>query len=338
MRRLFFSSMVLVLLSSCNSKTIDTNETATHDSIKKYLDLAGNDSLNTKLRNKYNDMAFSLVDLSKNDTLTRYYLSSISFKYLKTKNLISFNKIEKIHFEKSVTAKDTHNLARYYRYKASYFYIKCIYDSSFIYFIKSEKFYKRTNDKYGLALVYKNKGEIQFLFDDYSGADLSAKKAYMYFKNTKHKLFELDLLVSIGNINHINKDYENAIKSFKKVLFLIEKYKLRGKKNNLIATCLNNIGNAYREQKKYKEAMRYFNLAIKEKSLILEDPVTYGFLLNNISDCKLKLNDYSGFPNLLYKSIGLLNNNDEGIKESTISYVYLSNFYIAIKDTSYRMP
>ena len=36
---------------------------------------------------------------------------------------------------------------------------------------------------------------------------------------------------------------------------------------------------------------------------------------------------------MLYKSIGLLNNNDEGIKESTISYVYLSNFYIAIKDT-----
>lgn len=332
-RLLFFLSFVLVLLSSCTQKTIDTTANATNDSIKKYLELAGNDSLNVKLRNKYNDKAFSIVDLSRNDTLTRYYLSSISFNYLKTQNEISFDKIGKIHFEKSIAANDTLNLARYYRYKASNFYIKSAYDSSLFYLMKSETFYKRTKDKYGLAFIYKNKGEIQFLFDDYSGADLSVKKAYTYFKNTKHRRLELDLLISIGNINHVNRDYENAIKSFKKGLFLIEKYKLKDKNGNLIATCLNNIGNALKEQKKYSEAMQCFYSAIKEKNLIKEDPVVYGFLINNLSYCKLKLGDFSGFPNLLFKSIELLKNSNEGIKESTLSYVYLSNYYIDLKDT-----
>jgi signal transduction histidine kinase len=312
---------------------MDTTDKATNDSIKKYLDLAGNDSLNVKHRNKYNDKAFSLVDLNKNDTLTRYHLSSISLNYLNTNNLVSFFKIGSLHLEKSFAADDTLNLARYYRYKAGYLKKKSEYDSSFYYYNKAEKFYKRTSDKYGLAFVHINKGEIQFLFDDYSGADLSAKKAYAYFRNSKHKRLEFDLSILIGNINHINRDYENAIKSYKKGLFLIEKYKLRDKNVNLIATCLNNIGNAYREQTKYSEAMQCFYSAIKEKNLIKEDPVVYGFLLNNLSYCKLKLKDHSGFPNLLFKSIELLNNSDEGVKESTISYVYLSNYYTVLKDT-----
>ncbi len=325
--------ILLVSLYGCTSKTVDKEEHARNDSIQKYLDLAGNDTLDIKLRNNYNKKAFSLVDLSKNDTLTRFYLNSLSFNYMKTKNEKGLRNIGKIHFEKSSVARDTLNLARYYRYKAGYLKNTFVYDSSYYYYLKAEKFYKRTNDQYGLAIVYKNKSQIQFRLDDYTGADLSAKKAYSYFKNTSKTLFQFDLLIRIGNTNHNLRDYENAIRTFKKALFIVEKYKLKDKNFSLTGTCLNNIGNAYREQKKYSGAIQYFNLALKEKDLIKKDPALYGFLLNNLSYCKLQLKDYSGFPNLLFKSIDLLNHDEEGIKETTVSYVYLSNYYHAIKDS-----
>ena len=78
--------ILLVSLYGCTSKTVDKENQANNDSIKKYLDLAGNDTLDAKLRNKYNDKAFSLVDLSKNDTLTRWYLYKVN---------LNLNKLEK---------------------------------------------------------------------------------------------------------------------------------------------------------------------------------------------------------------------------------------------------
>lgn len=330
---LYWCMLLFLFFCSCTSKTIDKEEQKRNDSIQKYLDLAGNNSLDSKLRNKYNGKAFSLVDLSKNDTLTRFYLSSLSFNYMKVKNEKELRKIGKMHFEKSSAVKDTLNLARYYRYIAGYFKNISLYDSSYYYYLKSEKLYKKTHDENGLAIVNTYKSQIQFRFDDYTGAYLSAKKAYKYFKKTDYKRLELDALITIGNNNQNLREYENAINAFKTAMVLIEQYKLTDKKISLKGTCLNNIGNVYREEKKYQRAIYYFNLALKEKNLIIKDPVLCGFLLNNLSDCKLKLKDYSGFPNLLFKSIELLNNSEEGIKESTISYVYLSNYYYAIEDS-----
>ncbi len=321
-------------LCSCTSKTTDKEAQAKNDSIQKYLDLAGNQNLDSVLRNKYNRKAFLLVDLSNNDTLTRFYINTISYNYIDTKHWVDFKKIQKILFEKSIAEKDTLNLARYYRYKAGYFRNNEIYDSAYYYYIKAEKFYKKTNDQYGLAVVYKNKSQIQLRLDDYTGADLTAQKAYNFFKSTDYKRFQYDVLITIGNANHNLGNYENAIKALKTAMVLVERYKLRDNNISLKGTCLNNIGNVYREQKKHIEAMQYFNLALKEKNLIKADPVIYGFLLNNLSYCKLQLKDYSGFPKLLFKSINLLNYNKEGIRESTLSYVYLSNYYNVIKDSS----
>ncbi|MDN3678589.1 tetratricopeptide repeat protein [Flavobacterium paronense] len=332
-RLIYWIIVLLVSLYSCTPKTVDKEVQAKNDSIKMYLDLAGNDTLDLKLRNKYNSKAFSLVNLNKNDTLTRFYINSVSYNYLDTNDWVDFKKTEKIHFEKSIAVKDTLNLARYYRYKGGYFRKNTIYDSAYYYYIKSEKFYKKTSDKYGLAKVYQYKSIVQFNKDDYLGADLSAEKAYDYFKRTNSIEDQFQLLICIGNSAHNLKNYKKAIKTFNLAILIAKKYKLKKSGIDRIATCLNNIGNVYREQKKYSKAMQYFNLALKEKKLIKKDPVIYGFLLNNLSYCKLQLKDYSGFPDLLFKSIELLNSRDEGIRESTVSYVYLSNYYYAINNT-----
>jgi signal transduction histidine kinase len=332
-RYIFCTIILLVSLCSCNTKTVDKETQDRNDSIQKYLDFAGNDSLDSKLRNKFNGKAFSLVDLSKNDTLTRFYINSISYNYLDTNDWVDYKKTEKIHSQISTVAKDTLNLARFYRYKGGYFRKNNIYDSAYYYYIKAEKFYKKTNDQYGLAKVYEYKSLIEFNKDDYLGADLSAQKALNYYKTTILRKNQFDLLLIIGNSAHNLKNYKKAINTFNLAMSIAKKYNLINSEIHCVGTCLNNIGNVYREQKKYNKAIYYFNLSLKEKSLLKKDPVLFGFILNNLSDCKLIIKDYSGFPNLLFKSIELLRNSEAGIKESSVSYIYLSNYYDRIKDS-----
>ena len=111
MIRQFFSSFlfVLILFCSCNSKTTDKWEIAKNDSIKKHLEIAGNDTIDLKIRNSYNDKAFSLLDLKKNDTLTRYYLSLISYNYMRTKKEGAFINTIKIYYKKSNYSNDSIN-------------------------------------------------------------------------------------------------------------------------------------------------------------------------------------------------------------------------------------
>lgn len=331
-RDLFYLGIVSLFLSSCTPKTVDKNDTAKNDSIKKYLDLASTDTLDSKLRNKYNDKAFSFIDLTENDTLTRFYLSSLSFNYLKAKNWTSYKKIAKSHYVKSINAKDTLNLARYYRYKAGYLKNTFVYDSSLYYYIKAEKFYKRTNDECSLAKVYFYKSNVQLYIDDYLGAELSSDLAYSYFKKRPKEVFTLEIIVLQGIIANNLKDYNYAIKKYKECIYNIEKYKLEGKDFNLKTNCLNNIGNAYREQKKFQQAIFNFKLVLKEKDLEKKDCRLYAICLNNLGYCYMQLNHNNELPILFFKAAKILDSIGDK-NEHAISNLFVSQFYFKIKDT-----
>ena len=137
-----FYCVLLALLVGCNqNKTVTTK--SNNDSIKKYLDLASNDTLSNSQRNQCNKKAFSRIDLSKNDTLIRFYLSETSYNYLMLRNWGELKRISKIHLQKSIEQKDTLNIARYYRYQGGYYKNNQIFDSAFYCYSKSEKFYKK---------------------------------------------------------------------------------------------------------------------------------------------------------------------------------------------------
>ena len=162
----YFFLILTLLFFSCNKKANSNLDEANNDSIAKYLKLAGNDTLAFPLRDKYNQKAFSLIDLSKNDTVVRWYLCQAAINFSITKNNSQYCKISKLHFNKSKEAKDTLNLARYYRYRAGFHKNSTKqFDSMFYYYAKAEKFYKRTNDYEGLARIYFYKGLIQLDFD-----------------------------------------------------------------------------------------------------------------------------------------------------------------------------
>ena len=55
---------------------------------------------------------------------------------------------------------------------------------------------------------------------------------------------------------------------------------------------LNNVGNIYKAQKMYPEALRYFRLGL-EKVKDSDEKQFLGMLLTNIGDIQLELQDYS---------------------------------------------
>ena len=334
MIRQFFSSFlfVLILFCSCNSKTTDKWEIAKNDSINKYLEIAGNDTIDLKIRNSYNDKAFSLLDLKKNDTLTRYYLSLISYNYMRTKKEGAFINTIKIYYKKSNYSNDSINLARYYRIKAGYFNSNKKYDSAFSNILKSEKCYKLLKDRKNLALIHMYKNYLQYKVDDFLGAELSASLSYNYYKKTNNYIRITDCLISLGNIYNNLKEFDKSIFFHKKAYNIIISNKVPQKKGTSnSAMCLNNIGNAFRQKRQYRIAIKYFDLALKEKKLILIDPESYALLLNNMGYCQMQLNDFSNLPNFFERSAKIFDSLCIR-NECSVSNIYLSNFYLKVND------
>lgn len=331
-KRAVFLLIILATLIGCNSNSADKKTTATNDSIQKYLALAGNDTLAFEKRIKYNDKALVFLDLGKNDSLTREYLNLVVYNYLMTKDLIKLKKTSILYFKKINETNDTLGLARYYRYNGGYFNNIHVYDSSFYFYVKSESLYKKVKDREGLAKVNLLKSIIQNQLNDYLGSELSVKKAYSYYNSKKENSYEFFMChVILGNIYHGLKEYDKAIQVMTTGLSLVKKNNIHDINNDLIGTCLNNIGNAYREQKKYLKAEYFFKLALNEKNIARKDPALHGYLLSNIGFCYLKTNNNKQLPDLFIKSKRIFDS--LGIKdESSVCDIFLSEFYIKKRD------
>lgn len=328
----FFLCTFLVLLVSCNqNKTVNSN--ANNDSIKKYLDLASIDTLSNELRNQYNKKAFSLIDLSKNDTLIRYYLSENSFNFSNLKDDKLYNKISKIHYQKAVEANDTLNLARYYRYRASHHKNHTeLFDSAFCFYRKAEKLYKRTNDLNGLGCVFLYKGQVLNAINDFSGAELEYEKAKKVFKKTNNEIKLIAVLISIGNNYNVKLEFVNAINTYKEALKKVKKYDLEKVKIYEVYL-LSSIGSAYDTKGDNKRALYYFEKAKKYPKIKEKDIGLYSSIFSSLVCCKMDLNQNDSLPKLFFESLELSKKiNKLGVSFNTL--IDLSNFYLKRKDTT----
>lgn len=324
---------VTLVISSCSQKSTKANNNPANDSVQKYLALAENDSLDLKQRALYNDKAFSFIDLKRNDSLTRESLGKISKNYLNINQIKGFKKTSEFQFGKISNTNDSLSLGQYYENKGTYFKKLGVYDSAFSNFLKSEKIFLNIKSFEKLGVVLTKKGIIQLHIDDYLGAELSTKKACQYLKKSKSYKRLVNSLMALGNSYHNMQEYEKAIKSLNEAIALIKKHEIKNQKNNFSkGSCLNNIGNALREQKKYKEAISYFSLALKERNIANEDPELYAYLQNNLGYCNLKINKrtLTTFPfetsKKIFDSLNMKN-------ESSISDLYLSEYHLKKGDT-----
>lgn len=333
--RTIFSFIVvtmLLLLWSCNHNNREIESQPFNDSIKKYLDLASNDTLPFKIRDSYNQKAFSFIDLSKNDTLVRWYLSSIVINYNSTKNIGRLSKIRHIFNKKYSKTKSNITLGILYRINGVYFSKIKRYDSAFYFIEKSIKSYKKTDDVVSLGEMYFKRGCVQNNISDYLGAEFSLKQALILFKKKKIYRSMYNVYNELGNVYNSLKEYDNALKCHEQALEFIMKYKLKSLvDDNLVGTSLNNIGNIYREKGDYYKAIFYFKRALNNKSFCENDNLLKAYLYENLSICYLKLDRNNNILEMLKKS-DLIFREAKIYRESAIVNMYISQYYLKIRN------
>ncbi len=316
--------LLIIAFVSCTKKT--TISDSRNDSVEKYLKLASIDTLPTEIRKKHNNKAFSFIDLEKNDSVVRWYLCEAALRYNWIKDSTNYYKVSKLHYSKSIEANDTINLARFYRYKAGYLKDTSKFlDSSYFYYLKSEKLYRKCADEEALGVIYYNKGSILSFINDFSGAELEYIKAEKIFKKFKNEKNLIYLANNYGNVYSNMLQLNKALDIYNDGLNRIYKCKdpsIKIQKSFL----LTNIARVYSLKKQYRKSQECYEEALNYPNLIKKDLGLYSFILNGIGECKMELKMYEGLEKLFnrasYYSIEIQDNENLFYINKSMSQLY----------------
>lgn len=325
---LFF--VIGLLLLGCSKKKEKFSEKSISDTLATYLTFANEDTIPYEDRLSYNKKAFAILINQDNDSLNRVNLFKVANRYFNMNNFVDYQKTASIIAERSKSEKDTVSIAKAYSYLGDYYTNTIQQDSAYSYYSKAEKLYKKLNDKSNLGGVYIKIATLQGYANDFLGSELSAIKALNTLRDTEDKSKIYDAYNILGFVSNELKDYDKALEYHNKALDLAIQNKLTV--YNEVSNSLNNIGNVYQNQQRYEEAILKFKEALKDKSLIVNRPVLYGILLDNLAYSKLKIKDYSQLPELFFKSMKIRDslNLTAGI---IYNKIHLSEFYSVKTDT-----
>ena len=330
MRKNYLLLILISVLFGCSKKKVTYSNQVANDSLAYYIKKINYEKLSDSNKIKTLNKAYNILINLKNTSVNRDTLFNLSYKYYGLREWKAFDKTSAYLIKKSIAANDSINLSRAYRYKAGYLKKSQVFDSSFYYYIKAEKIYFKLNDKLNFANILFNKGIVQYAVNDYLGAELSLSKAYYIFKdsNDKDKLY--GTLNQLGLVCNELKEYERAADYHLKALQTVREYNLQNNEHQE-AVCYNNLGYLYIKQKNYKEASKNFELALKDKKIINDDPELYSSLIDNLAYCRMQNNDYSNVVSLFYEALQVrkkLKNNTSLVG----SYIHLSEYYQIMDD------
>ena len=317
--------ILLASLSSCTSKTADKEAQAKNDSIKKYLDLAGNDTIAFDKRIKYNDKAYSLIDFNRNDTLTRYNLYNISFRYwILNKNLKLKLTAEKLMLL-SLNDGDSLNLGKAYRNLGLYYMSISNNEKAIAYFFKAKKIFKSIQKKVYILKVMGDISLAQAYASDFLGSNKTVTEMLALSKKSNYKKLDFFCYVKIGNnLNFLKNDVEaiNYLKIAEKIS--------SSKSDNI--SLYNNLSDSYINLKQYDTALKYVNLNLNNSKLLSYEPSSYSRSLSLSAYIQLKKRKYFN----LEKKFNLADdyfrryNSPSG---RNYNQIYLSEYYSKVKDT-----
>jgi signal transduction histidine kinase len=276
------------------------------------------------------DKAFSFISNVNNTQKNRDTLSSMMLKYYKLKDWSKFQKSSEKLQDNSELSNDSTNLANVYRYKGGYFKRIEMYDSSYIYYLKAEKYFLKLNDKLNIANNLLNKGIVQYYIGDYLGAEFSLSKAYYTFRDTNEKEKLYGTLNQLGLVYNELKEYDRAVEYHNKALELVPEFDLEEARIQK-AVCYNNLGYIYLKQKNYNKAISNFEIALNEDKVKDDDPILYSYLIDNLAYCRFKSNIKKDIPSLFFEALQI-RLSLKTYTEVVGSYIHLSEYYQKVND------
>ncbi|MEC4047993.1 tetratricopeptide repeat protein [Flavobacterium sp. SUN046] len=334
MKKLYILFVFAFLIVSCKDKknnNLTESDLYTPDSLSVYLSYSDKDNIEDNQKKVYFNKAYHILLNQKNDSLNRDNLAKLLVAYYKILDQKGFNTTANFLFDNATLSKDSLNLAKLYRYKGNFLRKRAVFDSSFYYYIKSEKLYKKLKDDVNLGNVLINKSIVQFNVNDYLGADKTISQAYIYLKDTSDKQKIFEVFTIMGVISNELKDYNRSIEYNDKALRIVRENKLNNSEHQE-ATCLNNIGYAYQNSGDYKAAIKNYKSALDDPKLPDDSPELYALLIDNLAYSKFKIHQTDDLPELFYKSLKIR----EKLNATTVivlSKIHLSEYYSEMNDS-----
>lgn len=326
-RVVFYCMFLFVIFCSCTSKTVDKTATANNDSIKKYLDLAENDTIAFDKRALYNDKALTFVNLYQNDSLTRlnlYLIGVNNFNLLQFKQL---DKISKILFNLSFKSNDQLSIAEAYKLKGLNEMYKSKNEQAIESFYKSKKIFLKLKATKRLIALNKDIAEVQFYSSDFLGSNKTLfenlKLIKIFNKNLNQDLYRNYTTIAI-NFLYL-KDYVNSIKYDNEAL------KYANNDLKFVNNSYSGIADCYIQLRKYDNAQYYIDQILKNPKSKFICPQNFYNIKSMHGYLKLVQNKMDGLPNLFYEVEDyFLKNDDSGGQD--YNQIYLSMYYEKVKD------
>ena len=325
-------SFLIFFLSCKKSKDSDIVKVVDKksDSISYYSESINLNSISSEQKKSNINHLLFLIEKGKNSDKNREALSAIAIEYYKIKDLNKLRKTVFLLLKNSREANDSIHLAKAYRFLGSYHKYNSILDSSFYYYIKAEKIYVKQKNNLDLANILFNKGIVQYLVGDYLGSELSLNRAYSIYKVTTEYDKLYGTLNQLGLVYNELKEYDKAVFYHNKALETVRKYNLQNDSHQE-AVCYNNLGYLFLKQNKFKESITNFELALKDKAIIIDDPDLYANLIDNLAYCRFKSNISTGLPSLFFEALKIR----EKLDNYTVvvgSNIHLSEYYFIKND------
>ncbi len=188
------------------------------------------------------------------NALAEYYVSNNQVQPDSTLKVLDY--YYQLAKEKSNT-KELYNVAND---RGGIYRLKGEFDLAFNYYNEAEKLAEKLNDTVLIATILGNKGNVYANKNDYNQALQYFSNSYKISKIIKDKIGESNMLSSIGNVYLYIQDYDLALEYYQKALSTSQNVDVPKRR---IAVIYLNIGWTNYEIKKYKEAIIYYDKALK---------------------------------------------------------------------------
>ena len=324
--------LLAITIVQCRQKEANVADAPidnSNDSITIWLDRSNDPKLSPEEQKEWLSKSYSEASSRPDDSLKTEFLSKISLAYLKRKDSLNFRLTNRETSALASKVQDSVNLAESHWDLATFFKQYSIQDSAYYHYGEAQKIYSQIGDDLYSGRMLYNMAIIQNNIKDYIGSEINTIKAIELIKPLKENRYIYNCYNNLAVVTKDIGEYERALAYYNESL----NYAEVDETGELLRTYNNNIGNLFKVQDRYKEAIPYFELALKgDEKFLFAKPLSYAQALNNLADSRLKINDTIGVEKQLYRAYQIRDSlaNFEGLASS---HYCLAEYYLVKRDT-----
>ncbi len=201
-------------------------------------------------------------------------------------------------------------------------------DSSYFYFHKAEKVFRRLNYNYQTAITLYGIAVCQTYDKDYTGSEVTSIEALTLLEGLKENndvnKYKAFIFNNLGIVFDELEEYSEAINYLEKSLAL--KRKLKGDFERSMGLTLNNMLKVYRRSGEYDLAIEKYNEIFSNKELIINHPDVHVLALGNYANTLYLSKQTEQLPGLYLKALRICDSINDSYN-SIIIHQHLAEYY-----------